>query len=252
MVVSPIKIFLGSSSEKRAIAEDLERRLSPFLLVEPWWNLPEGDTIIGALLHKAAECDMAVFVLSPDDFALRSSRRKRLSIARDNVIYELGLFAGAVDPTNSLMLVDENDPINLPSDLQGVIQLRWRSDASDSIDNAVKKIRTAAERYSERRGLGWWIVKSINLSVRPRAFYGVFEVIRSAVIANAHRHDLDVWAYLRDILKRLAKGGTDPAQLSPDVCNVTPRNMYARSVKRNGSFLPRTAAIRPRSAASKR
>ena len=72
------------------------------------------------------------------------------------------------------------------------------------------------------------------------------------VIANAHRHDLDVWAYLRGILKQLAKGGTDPAQLSSDVCNVTPRNMYARSVKRNGSFLPRTAAIRPRSAASKR
>jgi hypothetical protein len=72
------------------------------------------------------------------------------------------------------------------------------------------------------------------------------------VIATAHRHDLDVWAYLRGILKRLAKGGTDPAQLSPGVCNVTPRNMYARSVKRNGSCLPRTAAIRPRSAASNR
>ena len=72
------------------------------------------------------------------------------------------------------------------------------------------------------------------------------------VIANAHRHDLDVWAYLRGILKRLAKGGTDPAQLSPDVCNVTPRNMYARSVKRNGNSVARTAVIRLRSAASNR
>lgn len=26
------------------------------------------------------------------------------------------------------------------------------------------------------------------------------------VIASAHRHDLDVWAYLRNILERLAKG----------------------------------------------
>ncbi len=72
------------------------------------------------------------------------------------------------------------------------------------------------------------------------------------VIANAHRHDLDVWAYLRGILERLAKDGTDPAPLSPEVCTVTPSNLYARSLKRNGNCLPRTAVIRPRSAASKR
>jgi hypothetical protein len=37
------------------------------------------------------------------------------------------------------------------------------------------------------------------------------------VIASAHRHDLDVWAYLRDILERLAKGEDDLEQLLPDV-----------------------------------
>jgi len=37
------------------------------------------------------------------------------------------------------------------------------------------------------------------------------------VIASAHRHDLDVWAYLRDILERLAKGETALEPLLPDV-----------------------------------
>ena len=37
------------------------------------------------------------------------------------------------------------------------------------------------------------------------------------VIASAHRHDLDVWAYLRDILERLAKGETALEQLLPDL-----------------------------------
>ena len=37
------------------------------------------------------------------------------------------------------------------------------------------------------------------------------------VIASAHRHDLDVWAYLRDVLERLAKGETALEQLLPDV-----------------------------------
>ena len=41
------------------------------------------------------------------------------------------------------------------------------------------------------------------------------------VIASAHRHDLDVWAYLRDTLERLAQGETDLEQLLPDVWKAT-------------------------------
>lgn len=37
------------------------------------------------------------------------------------------------------------------------------------------------------------------------------------VVTSAARHDLDVWAYLRDVLERLAIGDTDPANLLPDV-----------------------------------
>ena len=38
-----------------------------------------------------------------------------------------------------------------------------------------------------------------------------------SVVASAHRHDLDVWAYLRDVLQRLAQGEGDLEQLLPDV-----------------------------------
>ena len=37
------------------------------------------------------------------------------------------------------------------------------------------------------------------------------------VIASAHRHHLDVWAYLRDVLERLAKGEGNLEKLLPDV-----------------------------------
>jgi len=37
------------------------------------------------------------------------------------------------------------------------------------------------------------------------------------VVASAHRHDLDVWAYLRDVLQRLGEGEDDLEQLLPDV-----------------------------------
>lgn len=38
-----------------------------------------------------------------------------------------------------------------------------------------------------------------------------------SVVASAHRHDLDVWAYLRDVLERLARGDCEVEQLLPDV-----------------------------------
>jgi transposase len=41
------------------------------------------------------------------------------------------------------------------------------------------------------------------------------------VIASAHRHDLDVWAYLRDILERLAQGEDNLEALLPDVWKAT-------------------------------
>ncbi len=36
------------------------------------------------------------------------------------------------------------------------------------------------------------------------------------VVASAARHDLDIWAYLRDVLERLATGGVELARLLPD------------------------------------
>jgi transposase len=40
------------------------------------------------------------------------------------------------------------------------------------------------------------------------------------VVASAHRHDLDVWAYLRDVLERLAKGEDNLEELLPDVWKI--------------------------------
>ena len=37
-----------------------------------------------------------------------------------------------------------------------------------------------------------------------------------SVISSAHRHDLDVWAYLRDVLEQLARGPQDLSALLPD------------------------------------
>ena len=41
-----------------------------------------------------------------------------------------------------------------------------------------------------------------------------------SVISSAHRHDLDVWAYLDDVLEQLARGPHDLQALLPDAWKV--------------------------------
>jgi hypothetical protein len=83
---------------------------------------------------------------------------------------------------------------------------RFLSDGRLPIDN------NDAERNLRRIAVGrknWMFVGSRDGGDRTAVIL--------TVIASAHRHDLDVWVYLRDILKRLAAGETDLDALLPDV-----------------------------------
>lgn len=83
---------------------------------------------------------------------------------------------------------------------------RFLSDAQLPIDN------NEAERDLRRVALGrknWMFVGSEAGGERT--------AIILTIVASAHRHDLDVWAYLRDVLERLATGDTTLEELLPDV-----------------------------------
>jgi hypothetical protein len=83
---------------------------------------------------------------------------------------------------------------------------RFLSDGRLPIDN------NEAERDLRRVAVGrrnWLFVGSEQGGERT--------AIILTIVASAHRHDLDVWAYLRDVLERLAKGEDDLEELLPDV-----------------------------------
>jgi hypothetical protein len=83
---------------------------------------------------------------------------------------------------------------------------RFLGDARLPIDN------NEAERDLRRVAVGrrnWLFVGSEEGGERT--------AIILTVVASAHRHDLDVWAYLRDVLERLAKGEENLEELLPDV-----------------------------------
>jgi predicted nucleotide-binding protein/phosphoserine phosphatase len=128
-VLSPdgkARVFIGSSGEgkewARAVQVELEDQGGGTIEATVW---PQNDgsigkTVIDNLLDATVNFDYAVLVLSPDD--LTQSRHGHYSVPRDNVVFECGLFIGALGKDRVfLVTASGDDTVKIPSDLGGVI-----------------------------------------------------------------------------------------------------------------------------------
>lgn len=89
--------------------------------------------------------DFAVLVLTCDD--MTDSRHERKASPRDNVLFEMGLFMGALGQDRTFFVYDQDKEIKLPSDLAGVSAATFKgkpnllsavSPACTVIENAIK------------------------------------------------------------------------------------------------------------------
>ena len=124
-------VFIGSSFEGQMIANEIkaacERKMKGAIEVRLWCDgvFQASRTVIEDLLSMASDCDFAVLVLTPDDKT--TSRGKVKAAPRDNVIYELGLFTGALGRERALVVVPSAVDIKIPTDLLGVTTLRYKA-----------------------------------------------------------------------------------------------------------------------------
>lgn len=94
----------------------------------------------------------------------------------------------------------------------GYLRNQWEPLTNYVQDGRLPIDNNAVERDLRALTIGrknWLFIGSNEAGPRAAILY--------TVVASAARHDLDVWAYLRDALERLATGGTDPTSLLPDV-----------------------------------
>jgi hypothetical protein len=118
------KIFIASSGRTLVLAEQLREQLrTDYCEAELWKDKSAGqpgDTIIEMLEGAAREYDFAVIILSKDD-VMANQLGDKLK-ARDNCIFEAGLFMAAIGRKRCFLVnsVNQND---LPSDLGGIIFL---------------------------------------------------------------------------------------------------------------------------------
>ena len=89
------KVFIASSVESLNMADAINVNLEHFAEITVWKNAFElsGNTI-DSLISIAEKVDFATFILAPDD--VTNMRESEHLVPRDNVIFELGIFIGAI------------------------------------------------------------------------------------------------------------------------------------------------------------
>jgi predicted nucleotide-binding protein len=79
----------------------------------------QGRAIIENFEHYAAQVGFAVVLLTPDDIAVGPSVPPQATRARQNVVFELGYFAGKLGRGRACLM--RRGDVEIPSDLHGII-----------------------------------------------------------------------------------------------------------------------------------
>lgn len=129
-------IFVGSSSEALAIAKAIRDELLKSFQLDLWSDhlFELGEDTLTNLLRFVQCYDFAVLVISEDD--VTTSRKTSQASPRDNVIFELGLFMGALGRRRTFVIVTrtEDGPPKLPSDLLGNTGVYLSKGLQESLD----------------------------------------------------------------------------------------------------------------------
>src|SRR5919202_365720 len=171
------RIFLGSSGKQENLLRALTRGLEDIAHVEPWTtSFNPGTTTLERLLELAHRVDFAAFVFARDDWTTNSPSASDTTASgqaspRDNVVFEAGLFGGALGIRRTFILHAHGS--KLPSDLLGLTSVRYDPAASPAEVRAInQKLRKAIETEGRRgpvEGLWWQLSLTARTKEEPSA-----------------------------------------------------------------------------------
>ena len=119
-------LFLGSSSEALRPARAIQTALEHDPITVVLWadGTFEASRFPIESLHKTLETvDFAALILAPDDIV--ASRESQLPAPRDNVVFELGLFMGALGRARTFLVCPRHIDLKIPTDLTGITPLSY-------------------------------------------------------------------------------------------------------------------------------
>ena len=120
-------LFIGCSTEALEIAREIQSAFDHDPIIVKLWTdgiFSAGSFPLESLERELAKVDFAVLVLSPDDIVI--SRDSVSDAPRDNIVFELGFFMGALRRSRTFLLVPRGIDFKLPTDLNGITPLTYR------------------------------------------------------------------------------------------------------------------------------
>jgi len=166
------RIFLGSSGKQANLLEAIMGGLQEVADVEPWTTtFNPGRSTLDRLVELSQEVDFAAFVFAQDDWTTTDASESGEASPRDNVVFEAGLFGGALGIRRTFIL--HADGSKLPSDLLGLTSIRYDPAASPEVVRAInEKLRKAIETEGHRglvEGLWWQLSLTARSEFEPSA-----------------------------------------------------------------------------------
>ena len=117
------RIFIGSSTEGLAVAQRIKTFFEPDYDCYIWndgiFQFNEG--FLETLLKSASLFDFGFMIFAADDIS--RIRNQEYNTARDNVLFEYGLFLGRVGIDRAYII--KEDTVKIPSDILGVTLLSY-------------------------------------------------------------------------------------------------------------------------------
>jgi len=173
------RIFLGSSGKQAKLLQAVTRGLEDVVDVEPWTTtFNPGRSTLDRLVELSQEVDFAAFVFAQDDWTTTDASESGQASPRDNVVFEAGLFGGALGMRRTFILHANGS--KLPTDLLGLTSVRYEPSTSPAEIRAInQKLRKAIETEGRRgpvEGL-WW---QLSLTARSEGEPSAVSLLRIA------------------------------------------------------------------------
>ncbi len=134
--------FVGSSSEGLKIAEHIQIGLEDTVDTTIWsqdiFALSKGN--LENLANAVKKFEYAILVLTPDDLSYKRGSMEK--VPRDNVLFELGLFMGALGRDRTFMVYCKDEQINLPTDLAGITAATYKKRDDSNLSAAIGPVCT--------------------------------------------------------------------------------------------------------------
>ena len=169
------RIFLGSSAQQEKLLQALTRGLQDIADVDAWTTVfNPGVSTLDRLVELTREVDFAAFVFAQDDWTTKGASPATASgeaSPRDNVVFEAGLFGGALGIDRTFIL--HANGAKLPTDLLGLTSIRYDPDTTPAIvrqiNQKLRKAIAAKGRISRLEGDWWQLSLTARTELEPSA-----------------------------------------------------------------------------------